>query len=198
MSKWIDSPEVVVSWNTVFEIFGSLVFPACILKKNFFLFSYVFIFGCVGSSCWAGFSLVAPIGGCSLAVLCGLLTSVASVVAEHGPLVHRLQQWLTGLVALWHVGSSQTRNRTGVFCISWEILYYWTTREACPACILWQWIDGPFSSCIHLLMPDLIWCHCVSSLLIPDFFPYLCIFAPFFFLSVLFCLFSWGICKVTY
>ena len=38
--------------------------------------------------------------------------------------------WLTGLVALRHVGSSQTRARTCVSCIGRQILNHCATREA--------------------------------------------------------------------
>ena len=37
--------------------------------------------------------------------------------------------WHTGLVALWHVGSSQTRARTPVLCIGGRILNHCATRE---------------------------------------------------------------------
>ena len=37
--------------------------------------------------------------------------------------------WLTGLVAPWHVGSSQTRARTRVPCIGRWILNHYATRE---------------------------------------------------------------------
>ena len=37
--------------------------------------------------------------------------------------------WRMGLVALWHVGSSQTRDRTRVPCIGRRILKHCTTRE---------------------------------------------------------------------
>ena len=43
--------------------------------------------------------------------------------------------WLTGLVAPWHVGSSQTRARTRVPCIGRQILNHCATREA-PAPLL--------------------------------------------------------------
>ena len=56
----------------------------------------------------------------------GPLTIAASLVAEH-----RLQtRRLTGLVAPRHVGSSQTRARTRVPCISRQILNHCATREA--------------------------------------------------------------------
>ena len=38
--------------------------------------------------------------------------------------------WLTGPVAPWHVGSSQTRARTRVPCISRQTLNHCATREA--------------------------------------------------------------------
>ena len=38
--------------------------------------------------------------------------------------------WLTGPAAPWHVGSSQTRARTRVPCISRQILNHCATREA--------------------------------------------------------------------
>ena len=40
------------------------------------------------------------------------------------------QLWLTGPAAPWHVGSSQTRARTRVSCISRQILNHCATREA--------------------------------------------------------------------
>ena len=37
--------------------------------------------------------------------------------------------WYKDLVALQHVGSSQTRDQTCVPCIGWWVLYHWATRE---------------------------------------------------------------------
>ena len=34
-----------------------------------------------------------------------------------------------GLAALWHVGSSQTRDQTCVLCIGRQILNHWIARE---------------------------------------------------------------------
>ena len=72
-----------------------------------------------------------------------LLIVVASLVVELGLQARGLQQlWLagsraqapqlrrTGLVALWHVGSSRTRARTRVPCIGKRILNHCATREA--------------------------------------------------------------------
>ena len=41
-----------------------------------------------------------------------------------------------GLVAPWHVGSSQTRDQTPVPCIGWWILNHWTPREVPKGLIL--------------------------------------------------------------
>ena len=40
------------------------------------------------------------------------------------------QLWAEGLAATWHVGSSQTRDRTHVPCIGRWMLNRWSTREA--------------------------------------------------------------------
>ena len=65
----------------------------------------------------------------------GPLTIVASFVAEHRLQTRRLSSlWLTGLVAPQHVGSSQTRARTRVPCISRQTLNHCATREALLIC----------------------------------------------------------------
>ena len=46
------------------------------------------------------------------------------------------QPWLTGLAALWHVGSSRTWAQTHVPCISRQILNHCATREA-PLFFFW-------------------------------------------------------------
>ena len=66
-------------------------------------------------------------------VVHGLVLAVASLVVEHRLRIHRLQQlwhmdsrvctvWCTGLVALWHMESSGTRDQMHVPCIGREIL----------------------------------------------------------------------------
>ena len=42
--------------------------------------------------------------------------------------------WRTGLVALWHVGSSRPRDQTRVPCIGRQILNHCTTREVQVVC----------------------------------------------------------------
>ena len=51
--------------------------------------------------------------------------------------------WLTGLVAPWHVGSSQTRARTRVPCIGRQILNHCATREALENSFYSQIISAP-------------------------------------------------------
>ena len=53
-----------------------------------------------------------------------------SCCGAQAPGAQAQQLWLTGLVAPRHVGSSQTRARTRVPCISRQILNHCATREA--------------------------------------------------------------------
>ena len=60
-----------------------------------------------------------------------LLTVAASLVAEPRLQMRRLSSCGSrGLVAPRHVGSSQTRARTRVPCVGWQILNHCATREA--------------------------------------------------------------------
>ena len=100
-------------------------FLYCFLNlKNVFIY-----FCCPGSLLLHGLSLIGW-AGATLAVVHGVLTVVAF------PVVHRFRCMgfsscgCTGLVAFWHVESSQTRNWTHVPCIARQILSYRTTREA--------------------------------------------------------------------
>ena len=98
--------------------------------------------------CWVfvaacGLSLVAVSRGHSLVVVHGLLTEVASLTAEHRGqsvwlgsggsqalgLTQARELRCTGLVALWHVESSRTRDQSCVPCTGRQILNHWTTRE---------------------------------------------------------------------
>ena len=53
-----------------------------------------------------------------------------SFCGAQAPDAQAQQLWLTGLVALRHVGSSQTRARTCVPCVGRQILNHCATREA--------------------------------------------------------------------
>ena len=70
-----------------------------------------------------------PCMGCSLRWLL-LLWSTSSRRASFSSCGTWAQYlWCTGLVAPWHVGSSQTRARTRVPCIGRQILNHCATRE---------------------------------------------------------------------
>ena len=84
----------------------------------------------LGLHCSTGFSPVAASRGYSLAVVRGPLIVMASLVEHRLQRTGGLQElqfpaskaqaqwlWCTGLVALWHVGSSQIRDRTRVSSI---------------------------------------------------------------------------------
>ena len=117
------------------------------------LFIYLFIFGCIGSSllhaCFLW--LLASSGGYSSLRCAGFslqwLLLLRIKVSRHagfsscstwaqqlwlmGSRAQAQQLWRTGLVALRHVGSSRTRARTHVPCISRrQILNHCATREA--------------------------------------------------------------------
>ena len=100
--------------------------------KNYF--TYLFIFGCVRSSFLCkGFLQLRQAGatlhrGARASHCRGL-----SCCGAQAPDAQAQQLWLTGLVAPRHVGSSQTRARTRVPCISRQTLNHCTTREALQA-----------------------------------------------------------------
>ena len=120
--------------------------------------------------CWvfavAWISLCSELGLLSIAE-CRLLTVVAPPVAERrlyctafsscitwaqqfwlpGSREQAQQLWCTGLVALWHVGSSQIRDWTHVSCIGRWILT--TEPPGKPRILVW------YAPCCHLLSQGL-------------------------------------------
>ena len=94
-----------------------------ILFLKIYLFIYLFIFGCVGSSFLCkGFLQLRQAGASHYCRL--------SCCGAQAPDAQAQQLWLTGLVALRHVGSSRTKARTRVPCIGRQTLNHCTTREA--------------------------------------------------------------------
>ena len=87
--------------------------PLCLLLLSFFFiryYSFAFFFWL----CW----VFSAVWGLSPAVVNGLLTVVAALVAEHGLQAHGLQRLQhTGSAASWRVESSRTRDQTRVSCI---------------------------------------------------------------------------------
>ena len=102
----------------------------------------MFIFGCAGSSLLHRLFSSCDKEGATLVAVHRPLTMVASPVGIAQCLVHmgqylflgfiaqEQQLWCLGLVALWHVGSSQIREQTCVSFIARRILYHSATREA--------------------------------------------------------------------
>ena len=80
-------------------------FPRGEVEIFYFFFLRSFVFGCAGSLLlWPGFPLVVECRGCSLAVVCRLLTVVASLAVEHGLSVHGLPELrLAGSVVMVRV-----------------------------------------------------------------------------------------------
>ena len=113
---------------TVFFIYEICVY---FFFFKFYLFIYLFIYGCVGSSFLReGFLQLRQVGatlhrGAQASHYRGL-----SCCGAPAPDAQAQQLWLTGLVAPWHVGSSQTRARTRVPCIGRQTLNHCATREA--------------------------------------------------------------------
>ena len=87
--------------------------------------------------------------------LCWVVIAVAGFSLRWLLLLHSMRSRRTGLVALWHGGSSGSRARNPVPCIGRWILNHWATREVliqflfnCKFCILslirslligWNW-----------------------------------------------------------
>ena len=97
---------------------------------DFFFFLIYFFMAVLGLRfCARAFSSCGKWGPLFIAVR-GPLTIAASLVAEHRLQTRRLSDWLMGLVAPRHVGSSQTRARTRIPCIGRQILNHCAAREA--------------------------------------------------------------------
>ena len=117
---------------------GSLSFtPDSFKKSNSFL-------AVVGLRCHTQAFSSCGARGLLLVAVHTLFIAMASL-AEHTLQGTWAQSWLTlgsralaqelwsmGLVAPWHVGSSQIRDQTCVPCIARQILNHWTIREAPP------------------------------------------------------------------
>ena len=67
----------------------------CSVRDSNYIYLFIFllcwVFAVLGLCCSAGFSLVAVSGGYSIAVVCGLLITEASLVQSTASRAHRLQ-----------------------------------------------------------------------------------------------------------
>ena len=109
-----------------------MVNPCTFLLNIYYLFNYLFIFGCVGSWLRHAGSFIAARR--LFIVVCGLLSSCGVWAPEHmGSVVvaYRLSNCCMQaklLHSMWDL-SSLTRDQTRVLCIGRWILNHWTTRE---------------------------------------------------------------------
>ena len=109
-----------------FPGFYFIFLSLCSEFTAFYLFIYLFL-AVLGLHCCA--QAFSSCGEWGLVAVHRLLIVVASLV-EHGLQAHGLQQlWCMGLVALQHVGSSRTRDRSRAPCIGRWILNHCATKE---------------------------------------------------------------------
>ena len=115
------------SWNQSPVDTQGQLYMSCFLF--FFKYKFIYLLGCVGSSLLcAGFSLVAASGGYSSLQCVGFSLWWLLLLWNTGSRAQAQQLWCTGLVALWHVGSSQSRDRTRYSCIDRRILNHCATK----------------------------------------------------------------------
>ena len=96
----------------------------------------------------------------------------------------QLWWWCTGLVAPWHLGSSWTRNPTGVPHVGRRILNPWTTREV-PQDSFLNWCPSSDSgsfilSCEFLFYKDVKLCHFSCKTLVDEFSLLICYCGKFY------------------
>ena len=101
--------SIIIKYNIEFSSLCYIAGP-CWLSFFKFLFMYLFLVVLGLHCCVRAFSSCGE-RGLLFTVMDGLLIAVAS-----------LHMWHMGLVAPWHVDSSQTRNQTYVPCIGRQIL----------------------------------------------------------------------------
>ena len=123
----------------------------------YILFMYVCMYVCMAvlglRFCARAFSSCGKRGPLFIAVR-GPLTITASRCRAQAPDAQAQQLWLTGRVAPWHVGSSQTRARTRIPCIGRRILNHCATREALQSFLI-EFISPQYvTRAVTLWVPD--------------------------------------------
>ena len=129
-------------WFFVFlwyQLLFLLFYVFFLISKNSFFLIYLFVYFWL---CWVfiavhGLSLVVVSGaysslwcsGFSLQWLLLLQSTDSRHVGFSSCGTQAQYLWHMGLVAPWHVGSSQTRAQTHVLSIGWRILNHCATRE---------------------------------------------------------------------
>ena len=111
----------------------------------FFFLIYILFLAVLGLRfCARAFSSCGKRGPLFIAVLGPLHYCGLSCCGAQAPDAQAQELWLTGLLAPRHVGSSQTRARTRVPCISRQILNHCATREALQHCPFMTVLPRPF------------------------------------------------------
>ena len=110
------------------HLFGVFIY-LCIYLFIYLLFLNLFMAVLGLHFCVRAFSSCSKRGPLFIAVRGPHYRGVSCCGAQ-APDARAQQLWLTGLVALQHVGSSQTRAQTRVPCIGRQILNHCATREA--------------------------------------------------------------------
>ena len=118
--------QILLIFVFICQIFLAIIF---FFINLFFFYLYLFLAVLGLRFCARTFSSCGKWGPLFIAVR-GPFTVVASRCGAQAPDAQAQQLWLTGLVAPWHVGSSQTKARTRVPCICRQILNHCATREA--------------------------------------------------------------------
>ena len=123
----------------IFEMYTQWLYANFFFKGFFFSFIYLFIYLFIYFwLCWVfgsceGFLQLRQVGATPHRGARAPLHRGPSRRGAQAPDAQAQQLWLTGPAAPRHVGSSQTRARTRVPCISRQILNHCATREA-PIC----------------------------------------------------------------
>ena len=119
------------------------------LEFSFFNLIQLVIFGCAGSSLLHGLSLVAVSEGYSFLQFAGFSIAVASLTEGMGSRVWAQQLQCMGLVSLWHVESSWTRDQTSIPCIAKQTLNHLTTREVLEFSMPFEPVKLEACQCIY-------------------------------------------------
>ena len=119
----------IIEKHIVILLLGPWHCSKSIFFKNKFIYLFIYFWLCWVSVAARGLSLVVASGA---TLRCGARASHCggfSCCGARALGVQAQKLWHTGLVAPWHVGSSQTRARTCVPCIARLILNHCATRE---------------------------------------------------------------------
>ena len=142
-------PFFLMSLLLFFCLYSFVLFPICLAKSltalvySYFIYLFIYFWLCwVFGSCEGPLQLrqvgATPHRGAGTAPHRGaraLHHRSPSRCGAQAPDAQAQQLWLTGPAAPWHVGSSQTRARTRVPCISRQTLNHCATREALTALV---------------------------------------------------------------